>query len=187
MKHLLLLLPLNVVAQCLPYGSAFEYTECLEGQEQPYEATCNYTMSWYTSIEFIVPVGSTSTVLMFDDPSLYYSHLPPSSSDLWVLFSISTDCESTEVIYTNSGWCPSDAAISDPDCCYNDPFVVELDLAPGVYYLHLPQNPISGGSEFAGCYTVQVFSMGFLDLGVPEYILNEYRQRMRFDVLGRRW
>ncbi|HMA77649.1 MAG TPA: hypothetical protein VKP88_00740 [Candidatus Paceibacterota bacterium] len=187
MKYLLLLIPFYTLGQCVNYGSVFTYTECLEGEEQPYEATCNYGISWYTSIEFIVPVGSTSTVFMFEDSGLYYSHLSPSSSDLWILWSVSTDCEANDIVYTNGGWCSFNESviIDDPDCCYNDPFIVELDLAPGVYYLHIPYNPLSGGSEFAGCYTVSVFSPGLLDLGVYELIRNNPILRQRFDAAGR--
>jgi len=189
MKYLLLLIPFYTFGQCVPYGSAFTYTECLEGEEQPYEATCNYGISWYTSIEFIVPVGSTSTVFMFEDSGLYYSHLPPSSSDLWILWSVSTDCEANDIVYTNGGWCSFNESviIDDPDCCYNDPFIVELSLPPGVYYLHLPYNPLSGGSEFAGCYTVSVFSPGLLDLSIPTYYYEMKKSYQRFDALGRRW
>jgi hypothetical protein len=187
MKYLLLLLPLYVNAQCLELGEAFTFTECLEGEEQPYEATCNYGVDWYTSIQFIVPEGSTSTVFMFDDPSLYYSHLSPSSSDLWVLFTVSADCEANDVVYTNSGWCASISAIADPDCCYNDAFVIELSLQPGVYYLHLPMGSILGGSEFAGCYTVSVFSVGLLDLSVPSYWIERKKNLPRFDSAGRKY
>lgn len=190
MRILLLLLPLNVFGQCLELGSAFTFTECYDDTPWNYTQTCEYEIEWYTSIEFIVPLGSTETYINFTDVDLWYSHVPPPGSDLWLLYSVTTDCENTEMVYTNSGWCDSqnqDVVILPPDECCNEPFMIVLDLDPGVYYLHLPHRPTGGGTYFSGCFTVEVFSMGFLDLGVPRHYLNRTRQYRRYDVLGRRW